>query len=379
MNMNKDKLVILGISGGVDSSVAALLLQQQGYNVEAVFMQNWQEDTEGENSVSGGGCNAAQDLKDAQQVCEKLSIPLHVVNFSHEYWYKVFQYFLDEYAAGRTPNPDVMCNKEIKFRVFLDYAKQLGADYIATGHYARHNVHHDSHQLLKAKDAGKDQTYFLYTLNQEQLKHVLFPLGDLVKDEVRTIAEKNQFINHAKKDSTGICFIGERKFKQFLGEYLLVKPGEIIEVDSGTVIGKHDGVMFYTLGQRQGLGIGGMKGAKESPWYVAGKDIKHNQLLVSQDPDHPMLLTDNLRCNQVHWISGRAPQLPLTCKAKIRYRQEDQDCVIETTNAANIGDSGNDNGVSCDVKFAKPQWAITPGQAVVFYREDECLGGGVIE
>lgn len=358
-------LVILGISGGVDSSAAALLLKQGGYNVEAVFMQNWEED-EANAEGAGGGCSSSQDLHDAQKVCEQLSIPLNVVNFSNEYWYKVFQHFLDEYAAGRTPNPDVMCNKEIKFRAFLDYARQAGAAYIATGHYAQNILGDQRYKLLKSADNNKDQSYFLHTLTQEQLQYVLFPVGHLTKQEVRELAREAKLVNYDKKDSTGICFIGERKFKKFLSEYLLPRPGEIIAVDENIVIGVHDGIMFYTLGQRHGLGIGGKKWAEESPWYVVGKDSENNRLFVSQNHDHPMLLSDGLSCNQIHWISGVEPSLPLSCHAKIRYRQQDQKCTVTK------------RGDFHQVKFAVPQWAITPGQAVVFYAREECLGGGVI-
>lgn len=358
--MTSKQKIILGISGGVDSSVAAILLKKQGYEVEAVFMRNWEADKDDPY------CSADQDLTDARGVCDKLQIPLHTINFSKEYWQKVFQYLLDEYSAGKTPNPDVMCNKEIKFKAFLDYAKSIGANYIATGHYARIEKKDRKFRLLKGLDNEKDQSYFLYMLSQEQLANSIFPLGDLKKTEVRVIAEKAGLLNFNKKDSTGICFIGERNFKEFLNEYLLAKPGDILTTD-GKIIGKHDGVMFYTLGQRKGLKIGGQKNAKEAPWYVISKDLKNNKIIVSQEHDHPLLLSTTLICSKTHWIAGSEPCLPLNCTAKIRYRQQDQDCSIKKIDEFNY-----------QVNFTIPQWAITPGQSVVFYQDDECLGGGVI-
>ncbi len=352
---NKSK-VIVGMSGGVDSSVAALLLKQQGFCVEGVFMQNWQIDQDDPY------CFATQDLKDAKAICEKLQIPLSIVTFAKQYWDRVFQYFLDEYATGRTPNPDVLCNKEIKFKAFLDYALEQGADYIATGHYVRKDKNQDKYRLLTGKDENKDQSYFLYTLNQHQLAHSLFPLGDLRKPEVRKIAQQNNFINYAKKDSTGICFIGERKFKDFLSEYLLNQPGEIITTEN-KFIGKHDGLMFYTLGQRKGLGIGGQKNAEEKPWYVAAKDIKNNQLIVTQNHNHPLLLSKYLTYKNPHWINGTVPPFPYPCTAKIRYRKPDEKCTLIKVDK---------------VEFIDPQWAITPGQSIVFYQDEECLGGGII-
>lgn len=358
---NKPKHVIVGMSGGVDSSVSALLLQKQNHAVTGVFMQNWQSDFE------DPFCTAQQDLEDARIVCDKLNIPLKTVNFSAEYWDKVFQLFLDEYAAGRTPNPDILCNKEIKFKAFLDYAKQLGADHIATGHYVQSRLHNDSYQLLKGKDPQKDQSYFLYTLQQYQLAHSIFPVGNLDKLQVRKIAEEANLINHNKKDSTGICFIGERKFKSFLSEYLLAQPGNI-ETTDGKIIGRHDGLMFYTLGQRQGLGIGGQKQFKESAWYVLDKDIQRNVLIIGQEHGHPLLMKNDLFCQQVNWIS-HAPEQALVCKAKIRYRQEEQSCTIEQQ----VADG------RYYVTFDQPQRAITPGQSIVFYNDDICLGGGIIE
>ncbi len=351
--------IIVGMSGGVDSSVTAALLCEQGYQVTGLFMRNWDSDDKDPH------CTATQDLTDARTVCDKLNIPLKTVNFAQEYWEKVFQHFLDEYAAGRTPNPDILCNKEIKFRAFLNHALSLGADAIATGHYAR--IQFDSfYQLLKGKDNNKDQSYFLYTLGQHQLKHSRFPLGELTKTQVRALAQQYGFINHAKKDSTGICFIGERKFQKFLSEYLLAQPGNI-ESDEGKIIGKHSGLMFYTLGQRQGLGIGGLHNFSEAPWYVVKKDLSRNVLIAAQQHDHPFLMNDSLICQDVHWIKEECPTLPLKCTAKIRYRSTDQACVV---NRLSNGDM--------HVCFELPQRAITPGQSIVFYDNEICLGGGVI-
>lgn len=354
-----DTRVIVGLSGGVDSAVAALLLQQQGYRVEGVFMKNWEAD------ATDPYCQAEQDLSDARAVCDRLQIPLHRVNFSKEYWDNVFQNFLDEYAAGRTPNPDILCNKEIKFKVFLDYALTQGADYIATGHYARCLEQNDQLQLWQGLDQNKDQTYFLYTLGQEQLKHCLFPVGELKKPQVRELAASHGFLNHAKKDSTGICFIGERKFKDFLQEYLLTKPGNI-KTETGKIVGKHHGLMFYTLGQRKGIGVGGQKNEKESPWYVIEKDLNRNELIIAQGHNHPKLMHKSLRCQQLDWVSD-APAAPFQCEAKTRYRQVQEACTVTKINADEY-----------QVDFFEPQWAITPGQSVVFYQEQQCLGGGVI-
>ena len=352
---------MVGMSGGVDSSVSALLLQQQGYHVEGLFMKNWEEDGNDDN------CSADQDLIDAQAVALKLGIRLHTVNFATEYWDRVFSYFLEEYQAGRTPNPDIMCNKEIKFRAFLDYAKSLGADYIATGHYVRSKKINGETFLLKGLDNNKDQSYFLYALNQQQIKDALFPVGELEKPEVRKIAEQYEFRNHNKKDSTGICFIGERKFRDFLKQYLPAQPGNI-ETEAGKIIGKHQGLMYYTIGQRQGLGIGGMKNLEESAWYVAQKNLKRNVLIVVQRNDHPLLFKPSLIANQLTWISGEAPKTPFACTAKIRYRQTDQACRVEKIDAD-----------IAYVKFEEPQRAVTPGQSIVFYGGDVCLGGGIID
>lgn len=354
--------VIVGMSGGVDSSVSALLLKEQGYQVEGVFMKNWQEDDSDKN------CPADQDLNDAKAVCEKLNIPFHTVNFSNTYWNRVFQYFLDEYSNYRTPNPDIMCNKEIKFKAFLDYALEQGVDYIATGHYVRCKHNGNGYELLKGLDGNKDQSYFLHALNQEQLSKSLFPIGELEKAHVRKIACDAGLDNFSKKDSTGICFIGERKFKSFLNEYILAQPGNIV-TDQGEVIGTHDGLMFHTIGQRQGLGIGGQKNKKESPWYVAQKNIDRNELIVVQDHEHPLLLSDMLTGRQVHWISTHPPIFPLKCKAKTRYRQDDQACTVTILEP--------DSAIKVD--FQHPQRAITPGQSVVFYQDDVCLGGAVID
>ncbi len=353
--------VIVGMSGGVDSSVAALELQAQGYAVEGLFMKNWEEDDD------AAYCAAAEDLKDAQAVADQLGIHLHTVNFSADYWERVFEYFLAEYRCGRTPNPDIMCNKEIKFRAFLDHALHLGADAIATGHYARMRPANEGVELLRGVDANKDQSYFLCALSQAQLQPALFPLGNLQKPMVRQIATEAGLATHAKKDSTGICFIGERKFRNFLERYIPAQPGDIIDTDE-QVIGTHNGLMFYTLGQRHGLGIGGVHSAAEAPWFVAAKDLAHNRLVVVQGHDHPLLFTQQVEASQPNWISGVAPTAPFRCQAKLRYRQAPQACVITQINA---------NAVS--VRFDNPQRAVTPGQAAVFYAGDVCLGGAIIE
>ena len=348
------------MSGGVDSSVAAVLLLEQGFQVEGLFMKNWEEDDTDEY------CTAAEDLKDATSVCSTLAIPLHTVNFSSEYWDRVFEYFLAEYRAGRTPNPDVMCNKEIKFRAFLDYALQLGATAIATGHYARIDHHHGKYRLKKGLDQNKDQSYFLYMLGQQALSKSLFPLGELQKSEVRSIAEKNRFSNARKKDSTGICFIGERNFREFLQTYLPAQPGEIRTAE-GVLIGTHQGLMYYTLGQRQGLGIGGQKQGSEEPWYVVDKNLANNKLIVAQGHHHPLLFKSELIAKDLHWVNETVLSEPFNCTTKTRYRQPDQACEV-------IPQDNN----CVKVLFDEAQRAVTPGQSVVFYDQDICLGGGII-
>ena len=353
--------VIVGMSGGVDSSVSALLLKQQGYHVEGLFMKNWDEDDGTEY------CTAKADLADAEMVCERIGIKLHTANFAAEYWDNVFEHFLEEYKAGRTPNPDILCNREIKFKVFMEYARMLGGELIATGHYVRRADRGGQAHLLKGLDPNKDQSYFLHAVGEAEFAKSLFPVGELEKPEVRRIAEEHGLITHNKKDSTGICFIGERRFKDFLQQYLPAQPGEI-QTPDGKVIGEHMGLMYHTIGQRQGLGIGGVKGASEEPWFVAKKDLERNVLVVVQGTDHPLLYTNHLIAQQPHWINGAPSSSSIMCTAKTRYRQPDQECVV--TPLANG---------TLDVSFNQPQRAITPGQSVVFYRDDVCLGGAVIE
>ena len=352
--------VVVGMSGGVDSSVTAKILKDQGYNVECVFMKNWEGDDE--------NCNAEEDYKDALSVCDHLDIPLRSVNFSNEYWEKVFQYFIDEYARGRTPNPDVLCNREVKFKAFLDYAFDLGAVKIATGHYAQIVEYKDEFQLLKGLDKNKDQSYFLYLLGQNELSKSMFPIGNIDKTKVRKLAENSGLINHAKKDSTGVCFIGEQKFfKEFLKRYIPVNPGLMQTID-GKVCGEHDGLMYYTMGQRKGLGIGGGHGFKEAPWFVADKDLINNILIVAQGHDHPSLFHQELEADQIHWINEAPLNSLENISAKIRYRQNDQPCNITELSMNN-----------CKVKFKEPQFAITPGQSIVFYIDNRCVGGAIID
>ncbi|MFT6904114.1 MAG: tRNA-specific 2-thiouridylase [Oleiphilaceae bacterium] len=357
---NSNIRVIVGMSGGVDSSVSALLLQRQGYQVEGLFMKNWDEDDGTEY------CSAIEDLNDAQVVCDKLGIHLHTANFAAEYWDKVFEHFLNEYKAGRTPNPDILCNKEIKFKAFLDYATSLGADFIATGHYVRRFDEDGQTYLLKGLDNNKDQSYFLHAVDQTKLAKTLFPVGELEKPAVRTLAEDHELITHDKKDSTGICFIGERKFTDFLKQYLPAQPGNI-ETDTGDIIGKHHGLMYHTIGQRQGLGIGGLKNYDESPWYVSQKDLDNNILIVVQGTKNPLLYSNRLTAIQPDWVNS-APALPLKCSAKVRYRQADQACIID-----------HDEHQNLVVTFDAPQRAVTPGQSIVFYLGERCLGGAIIE
>jgi tRNA-specific 2-thiouridylase len=351
------------MSGGVDSSVAAWLLKEQGYEVVGVFMKNWEDDD------TDAYCTSRADLVDAASVADVIGIELVAVNFAREYRERVFTHFLRDYAAGRTPNPDVLCNSEIKFRAFLDHAMGLGAAHVATGHYARVEHRGDGRSVLrKARDAVKDQTYFLHRLTQAQLAPVLFPLGELTKHEVRALARRAGLPTFAKKDSTGICFIGERPFRDFLARYLPRAPGDIVTAH-GEVIGRHDGLAYYTLGQRQGLGVGGRRGAGEGAWYVAGKDMVHNRLVVVRGRDHPLLWTRGIEASQPHWIAGVPPPLPARYAAKTRYRMADAAC--------EVGASAGDGNVS--IRFDARQWAPTPGQYAVFYDGDACLGGAVID
>ncbi|MEE8539036.1 MAG: tRNA 2-thiouridine(34) synthase MnmA [Woeseiaceae bacterium] len=354
--------VILGLSGGVDSAVAALLLKQQGADVQALHMSNWEDDD--------GYCTAAADLQDARRVCEQLDIPLHHVNFAKQYRARVFKYFLDEYRAGRTPNPDVLCNREIKFGAFRDYAKRLGGELLATGHYARTDVSDGQVRLMKAADKTKDQSYFLHAVSASALAETLFPLGELLKTDVRRIARDHGLAIHDKKDSTGICFIGERPFREFLATYLPADPGPIRTPD-GKELGRHQGLMYYTLGQRQGLGLGGRQDSGDAPWYVADKILEDNALVVVQG-EHPMLYSTSMETSAASWI-GKPPEKlsrtgALSCNVKIRYRQPDQACLVRQE-ASDL----------LEVSFAAEQRAVAPGQFAVFYDGDRCLGGAVID
>jgi tRNA-specific 2-thiouridylase len=355
------KRIVVGMSGGVDSSVAALLLKQQGHDVLGLFMKNWEDDDDDEY------CSSRADLIDAVSVAERLGIEIEAVNFSAEYKERVFSEFLSEYQAGRTPNPDVLCNAEIKFRAFLDHALAMGADYIATGHYAQVREVEGLYQLLKAEDGTKDQSYFLYRLNQQQLAKTLFPLGGMYKREVRDIAKREGLPNHDKRDSTGICFIGERPFREFLNRYLPADPGHIYSLD-GRLVGRHMGLMFYTIGQRQGLGIGGQRDGEGDAWYVVDKDLKRNRLLVVQGRENRALYSSRLSALNLSWVSGALPHCNWVYGAKTRYRQKDAPCTIVEVDERH-----------CVIDFAEPQWAVTPGQSVVVYESRVCLGGGIIE
>ena len=358
--MCSDKIIV-GLSGGVDSSVAALLLKEQGYNIEGLFMKNWDETSD------EGRCLWEDDVEDALHVCEKLNIPINTIDLSEEYWSNVFEQFLNDYQSGHTPNPDILCNQEIKFKAFLDHALEFGASKIATGHYARVGSAKCGYELLKGIDNNKDQSYFLCRLNQKQLEHTLFPVGNSKKEEVRSLAKKAGFATHDKKDSTGICFVGEQPFREFLSRYIPMKKGEI-KTPEGKTIGEHEGVHLYTLGQRQGLGIGGVRDASDEPWYVVAKDVENNILIAAQGIDHPLLQSYSLIASDVHWVAGHAPNLPISCAAKTRYRQPDQACHVQEADQDRIS-----------VTFEAPQRAVTPGQFVVIYQGDRCIGSGVIE
>ncbi|SNC58956.1 tRNA-specific 2-thiouridylase MnmA [Sodalis endosymbiont of Henestaris halophilus] len=363
MSDKNKKKVIVGMSGGVDSSVSAWLLQQQGYRVEGLFMKNWEEDDNEEY------CNAASDLADAQAVCDTLGITLHTVNFAAEYWNNVFVHFLAEYKAGRTNNPDILCNKEIKFKAFLEFASEnMGAHFISTGHHVRRIDLGGKSKLLRGLDYDKDQSYFLYTLSYGQLARCLFPIGELTKPKVRQIAAELGLITSTKKDSTGICFIGKRKFRNFLGQYLPVHPGVIMSVD-GLEVGYHQGLMYYTLGQRKGLGIGGTRDGSKDPWYVVEKDIENNRLIVAQGHKHPRLMSTGFIADQLHWVVREPLTNNLRCTVKTRYRQPDINCIV----------TPQENGKRLQVTFDQPLAAVTPGQSAVFYVAECCLGGGIIE
>lgn len=356
--------IIVGMSGGVDSSVAGLLLRDQALvrperSVAGLFMRNWADD-------GSGDCRAEDDRRDAVAVCGRLGLPIHFRDFSNEYWAGVFEHFLAEYAAGRTPNPDVLCNREIKFKHFLDAARELGANHIATGHYARVRERDGAWQLLRAADRSKDQSYFLHQLGQAQLSATLFPLGELMKTDVRRMAADAGLPTAAKKDSTGICFIGERDFREFLSQYLPAKPGPMVTPD-GHRVGEHPGVFYFTLGQREGLHIGGVRGFAAAPWYVVGKRVGDNTLIVDQGSDSPYLFSNRLRTETAHWISGSQPAAGFACTAQTRYRQQDEDCDVEV-----LADG------SLSVEFHRPQRAVTPGQSLVLYMGEVCLGGAVI-
>ena len=351
------KKVILGISGGVDSAVCAYLLKQQGYDVTAVFMKNWDQ-------ADDEHCTADEDLKDALLVCQQLEIPFETVNFAKEYWQNVFESFLSSHQQGLTPNPDILCNSEIKFKKFLEYAMSKNADYIATGHYAKIIKQDDLYLLAQPKDTAKDQTYFLHLLEQYQLQKTLFPLAEYTKPEIREIAATINLPNRNKKDSTGICFIGERKYSKFLSEYMLSRKGDIV-TESGEKIATHNGLMFYTIGQRKGINLGGLKDKKEQPWYVIGKDLAHNTLIIGQGQDHPQLYSSYASVKTIHWIAEK-PAMPFKCMVKVRYNQSLQECEVV------------EHSEGFRVNFSSKQRAVTPGQSAVFYAGGICYGGGII-
>ena len=356
-----DPHVIVAMSGGVDSSVAALLLKRSGYRVSAIFMKNWNE----ENPT--GRCQWEDDVEDVLAVCDPLDVPVNTIDLSQAYWDSVFEEFLQGYQRGRTPNPDILCNREIKFKAFLDQAQKMGGDVIATGHYARIEYREQQASLFKGLDPSKDQSYFLYAIGQHALSNSVFPLGSLEKNVVRSIAGRANLRNHAKKDSTGICFIGERQFRTFLGSYLPAQAGEIRDTN-GRVLGQHHGAVYYTLGQREGLGVGGVRGAPEGPWFVVGKDVAKNELIAAQGHDHPLLMSSTLTADNLSWIDSPAPSAGLKCQAKTRYRQSDQHCTITEIDEQHF-----------KLVFDKPQRAITAGQSVVLYSSGRCLGGGIID
>lgn len=356
VKMNNQETIIVGMSGGVDSSVSALLLKQQGYRVIGLFMKNWEETDE------NGVCTSAEDYDDVRRVCDKLDIPYYAVNFIEEYRQQVFDHFIKDFQRGLTPNPDILCNREIKFKAFLNKAKELGAAYLATGHYAQIKKIEGKSCLIKGKDASKDQTYFLYTLTHDILDSVLFPIGHLEKNEVRELARQHGLATSEKKDSTGICFIGERHFRTFLSQYIGIKPGTFETLD-GRIVGKHNGAAYYTLGQRKGMGIGG----PGEPWFVVAKDIERGIVYVEQGPNHPALFCDELAAIDLSWVTEPPKGLPFACESKVRYRQADHPCVIQSI----------ENGRAV-VTFPQPQRAVTPGQSIVFYDGPVCLGGGVI-
>lgn len=354
--MPSQQTVVVGMSGGVDSSVSALLLKQQGYRVIGLFMKNWEEQDE------QGICLSAYEYEDVRRVCEQIDIPYYAVNFVEEYRTQVFSQFIQDFKRGLTPNPDILCNKEIKFKVFLDKAIELGADFLATGHYCQNLKNDQGHRLIKGVDSQKDQTYFLYTLNPSILQKVLFPVGGLEKSEVRRLARLHNLVTSDKKDSTGICFIGERHFRTFLSQYVAMQPGNF-ETLQGRIVGKHQGAAYYTLGQRKGLGIGGAGEA----WFVVGKEMNRGTVFVEQGAHHPALYCDELLASELSWV-GEMPSCPFNCHAKVRYRQADQSCVIQKIESGQAW-----------VTFPQPQRAVTPGQSIVFYEGNVCLGGGVIQ